>query len=213
MLHSASSIITAAAVAIALPGALAHFTLQTPQTIGFVDLDEHKAPCGGFDINNRDKVTDFPTAGHPIGIISTHPGAVWEIRAALSNETDKEGRLLLPRVRQAGLGAFCWASIQAPAEWAGLDGVIQVSQTAVDGKLFQCAAVKFTDGASAAISRDSCRNTTGTSASFVAEGDNGDASNTEQKPSAAGRAISTALGPGVMAILASTLSRLGWMFL
>jgi len=175
-------------------GAHAHFVLQVPTSLGFDDAKEGTAPCGNLDIKDRSKgVTEWPTGGYPIQIISTHPDAEWEIQAALLNDTGTFKKLV-PRVRQKGLGTFCMPQVPGLAAWKGQDAVFQMIQHAVDGALYQvrepreavllppsssqrcapcsprsqCAAVKFVDGAAGAVP-SSCKNSTDVSAVFLTD--------------------------------------------
>ncbi|KAK6511728.1 hypothetical protein TWF481_000634 [Arthrobotrys musiformis] len=144
------------AVAAALPLANAHFVLQIPTSLGFSDINEVQAPCGGFDIASRNKVTNWPIGGYPIGVVSTHPNAHWQIRAALLENTE-EFVDLIPNIVQDGLGNFCLTRVPGIADWVGKDAVLQVVQRAVDGELYQCAAIKFVEGATASVPGN-CRN-------------------------------------------------------
>lgn len=120
----------------AFPRVHSHFVLQIPPSIGFNDVKEDQEPCGGFDIKSREKVTDWPVAGHPIGVVSTHPGATWQFRAALIEEPENFVDLL-PNLIQDGMGNFCLQSVPGFADWVGRDAVFQMIQTAVDGRLYQ----------------------------------------------------------------------------
>ncbi|KAK6353934.1 hypothetical protein TWF730_008354 [Orbilia blumenaviensis] len=144
-----------------------HFVLQIPSSIGFSDIKESEGPCGGFDITSRSKVTDWPIGGYPVGVVSTHPNAHWQIRAALLENT-QEFVDLIPNIVQDGLGNFCLGTVPGIADWVGKDAVLQVVQTAVDGQLYQCAAIKFVDGAAASIPGN-CRNGSGIVASIDPE--------------------------------------------
>lgn len=114
----------------------AHFVLQVPTSLGFDDANEGTAPCGNFDIAARTSVTEWPVSGYPVQVISTHPGATWQIRAALTNDTSTF-RNLVPDMVQQGLGTFCLPAVPGIADWVGKDAVMQMIQTAVDGKLYQ----------------------------------------------------------------------------
>ncbi|KAF3942010.1 hypothetical protein ABW19_dt0206763 [Dactylella cylindrospora] len=151
-------------IATILPFAAAHFVLQIPTSLGFSDINEVQAPCGGFDIKSRNTVTEWPLGGHPIGVVSTHPNAHWQIRAALLENTD-EFVDLIPDIRQDGMGNFCLRSVPGYADWVGKDAVLQVIQTAVDGQLYQCAAIQFVEG-EAASTPGNCRNATNIVASI-----------------------------------------------
>jgi len=141
-----------------LPLASCHFLLNFPPTIGFDDDKEGTYPCGSFDITSRENVTDYPIGGSPIALVSTHPQATWEFRAALLNDTDNWTNIL-PVILQNGQGDFCPTGITIPSAWEGQDGVIQVVQDAADGFLYQCAAVHFTSG-STTSNPASCLNKT-----------------------------------------------------
>lgn len=131
------SLLTAAlqALALAVP-ATAHFVLQSPSSIGYEDLKEGEAPCGGFDIMKRDPLVEWPVAGLPVALLSTHPAATYRFRAALINDTTKFVNLV-PLLSQSGFGALCLTSMPGIAAWAGLDAVVQITQTATDGDLYQ----------------------------------------------------------------------------
>ncbi|KAK6532629.1 hypothetical protein TWF281_006810 [Arthrobotrys megalospora] len=150
-----------------LPFATAHFLLNSPQTIGFSDDEEGVYPCGSFDATNRKTVTDFPIAGIPISLTSTHPEDTWFFRAALLNDTENWVDLS-PAIAQMGTGDFCSPSVKGPAAWEGEDGVLQIVASAPDGYLFQCAAVKFVGGA-AATAPGNCKNGSRVTASFTDE--------------------------------------------
>ncbi|KAK6504476.1 hypothetical protein TWF506_002671 [Arthrobotrys conoides] len=149
-----------------LPFATAHFLLNTPMSIGFSDDEEGTYPCGNFDVTDRKIVTDFPIAGIPISVTSTHPEDTWFFRVALLNDTEKWVDLL-PAISQRGTGDFCNPRVPGPAAWEGEDGVIQIVASAPDGFLFQCAAVKFIGGS--ASTAGTCKNGTKVSAEFTDE--------------------------------------------
>ncbi|KAK6505856.1 hypothetical protein TWF481_007746 [Arthrobotrys musiformis] len=149
-----------------LPFTAAHFLLNSPATIGFSDDDEGTYPCGSFDATDRKTVTDFPIAGIPIYVTSTHPEDTWFFRAALLNDTENWVDLL-PAISQQGTGDFCNPTVPGPAGWEGEDGVIQIVASAPDGFLFQCAAVKFVGGS--ASTSGSCKNGTKVTAEFTNE--------------------------------------------
>ncbi|KAK6529401.1 hypothetical protein TWF281_008577 [Arthrobotrys megalospora] len=154
-------------VAAVLQSATAHFVLQVPTSLGFSDINEVQAPCGGFDTTSRNKVTNWPIGGHPIGVVTTHPNAHWQIRAALLENT-QEFVDLIPNIIQDGMGNFCLMSVPGIANWVGKDAVLQLVQTAVDGQLYQCAAIKFVEGATASVPGN-CRNGTNIVASIDPE--------------------------------------------
>ncbi|KAL5606753.1 hypothetical protein BROUX41_003142 [Berkeleyomyces rouxiae] len=144
--------------------ASAHFTLTDPESIGFNDDNEGESPCGGFDATSRDNAVDYPSGGLSITVVSTHAAADWTFKAALLNNTNDFQYLIAP-ISQEGLGTFCLQNIPGPAAWAGQEGVVQVSQGASDGALYQCIAVTFTDG-DAASQPSACTNSSGISISW-----------------------------------------------
>ncbi|KAK4987446.1 hypothetical protein LTR66_007591 [Elasticomyces elasticus] len=143
----------------------AHFVLQLPKSLGYNDVLEAQPLCGSFDVASRNTVTDWPIGGSAVSVLSTHPKATWQIRAALANDTGTWTDLI-PSIAGAGLGDFCLPAVPGHAEWVGLDAVLQVTQSAADGTLYQCAAIKFVLG-DAAIIPSSCKNSTGPTASFT----------------------------------------------
>lgn len=91
--------------------AKAHFVLQTPFSLGFDDEQEGVAPCGSFDPTDRSvAVTEWPIAGAPVGVISTHLDVEWEYNAALISDVTNFVPLTL-HLHQTGVGSFCEAQI------------------------------------------------------------------------------------------------------
>ncbi|KAF2475595.1 uncharacterized protein BDR25DRAFT_340289 [Lindgomyces ingoldianus] len=159
----------------------AHFVLQLPPSLGFNDVKEGEGPCGSFSINNRDKVTEWPVGGYPISLLTTHTKAKLTYWTALANSTDKLVDLI-PQMNQMGVGDFCLPTVPGKKEWVGQDAVVQIVQEAADGSLYQCAAVKFTDGDAAAVP-SSCKNSTGVQATFIVS--SGTPSSTKAAPTGA----------------------------
>lgn len=117
----------------------AHFQLRTPVAIGEAhpaDQVEGTGPCGGFDITNRDVVTNWPAKGYPVFMITTHPKVVLEFRAALVNDTNSWVNLI-PPINQYGVYQFCEPSVPGFAPWVGLPVVVQIAQFAPDGINYQ----------------------------------------------------------------------------
>lgn len=114
----------------------AHFVLQIPTSLGFDDDMEGIAPCGGFNITARTNVTSWPIAGGNVGILTVHPSVTWEFKAALSKNLTA-WTSLSPILNQIGVGQFCEPQIPAPQSFAGLDGVLQVTQHGPEGDLYQ----------------------------------------------------------------------------
>lgn len=118
----------------------AHFVLELPTSVGFEDVKAGTPPCGGFDITTRSTVTEWPIAGAPLKVISTHPRSEFTIQAALLPNTTGDSPdfvKLVPIVRQGGLGALCLTAVPGLAAWEGKDAVLQVIQAATDGQNFQ----------------------------------------------------------------------------
>jgi len=148
--------------------ASAHFLLDFPGTAGFDDDNEGIAPCGGFTVDFTKNVTAFHVDGDTVALTSIHPAAQWLFRATLDTTASGNWTNLLPVIAQDALGDFCETNVQVPTAWAGSQGVIQIIQDAVDGILYQCAAVNFTAGAAGSIP-SSCKNVTGLTASFTTD--------------------------------------------
>ena len=125
---------------------LAHFVLQFPPSLGFDDVKEGQGPCGSFSIPSGDdtsvKSTDWPIYGAAVDVLSTHPNALWTYRAALLNATDT-WVTLQSNVTQQGVGDFCLPAVPGKKEWTGLSAVVQVTQNAVDGTLYQVFLLIF----------------------------------------------------------------------
>jgi hypothetical protein len=65
------------------------------------------------------------------------------IRGTLDATASGNWSDLFPVFAEYGLGAFCEASVPAPAGWAGSRGVIQVLQDAEDGVHYQVSLNLF----------------------------------------------------------------------
>ena len=114
-----------------------HFLLNYPATLGFDDDIEGTSPCGGFPVVFNANVTKIPVGGFPIELRSTHPQANWLFRATLDQKEPFNWTNLLPVVDQTGLGDFCIPDFVAPTSFVGHTGLIQITQDAVDGSLYQ----------------------------------------------------------------------------
>ncbi len=121
--------------------AACHFTVTYPETIAqYSDVTEGTAPCGGANITVRNNTVGWPVAGFPVGLLTTHPQATYEIRAALANATD-DWKDMVPKLNQTGgVGYFCLQSVPGVAAWVGQDAVVQITQRAVDGALYQVSS-------------------------------------------------------------------------
>ena len=114
-----------------------HFVLNYPPSLGFDDSVEATGPCGGFPIVFNASDTSVPVDGFTAAMFTTHPQTQWLLRATLSKAEPFNWTNLLPVVDEIGPGNFCLPSLKAPAEFAGKAGLIQVTQAAADGALYQ----------------------------------------------------------------------------
>ena len=118
----------------------AHFVLQIPTDIGFDDDNEPQAPCGSFDPTNRTAgVTDWPSGGSSVQILTTHTQALFQINAALLSDVNNWVPLW-PLVQETGVGTFCWPDVPGIANWVNQDGVLQVVMNGPDGILYQVSS-------------------------------------------------------------------------
>ncbi|KAJ4329471.1 hypothetical protein N0V84_000106 [Fusarium piperis] len=145
---------------------LAHFELRYPESIGFKDDDEGKAPCGGFtpDLSKADTV-DFHVGGEAIAVRSTHQQGNWLFRVTTDEKADGGWEQLFPIVQQSGLGDFCQPQVTVPEKYVGKKGWVNVVSSAVDGLLYQCIAANFVRGRAEPPSE--CRNASSVRASFT----------------------------------------------
>jgi len=121
-----------------LPSTFAHFILNYPPALGpFKDDDEGTGPCGGYDISFSGNVTDTTVGGFSVALTSTHPQANWLYRVTTSTQEPYNWTNILPVVSESGLGAFCLPELTVPPSFVGQQAIIQVSQGAVDGNLYQ----------------------------------------------------------------------------
>ncbi|RSL96121.1 hypothetical protein CDV31_013593 [Fusarium ambrosium] len=175
---------------------LAHFELKYPDSIGFKDDDEDKAPCGGFtpDLSKADLV-DFHVSGEAIAVRSTHQQGNWLFRVTTDEKADGDWEQLFPIVQQSGLGDFCQPQVTVPEKYVGKKGWVNVVSSAVDGLLYQCIAANFVKGKAEPPSE--CRNASSVKAYFTDDealsalvGDNSNSSS--ETGSASGSATSSA---------------------
>lgn len=128
---------TSLLLAAVLPNALGHFLLNYPNSLGFDDDKEGTAPCGGFDITFGSNDTNVTVNGFAVATRTTHPQANWLFRATLSTAEPFNWTNILPVVSESGLGDFCLTDLKVPSDFAGQRGIIQITQAAVDGDLYQ----------------------------------------------------------------------------
>ncbi|RMZ79362.1 hypothetical protein DV738_g3304, partial [Chaetothyriales sp. CBS 135597] len=183
----------------------AHFVLNYPPSLGFDDELEGNEPCGGQDITFADNDTNVPVGGFSISVLSTHPQAQWLFRATLSQEAPFNWTNLLPVVEASGLGNFCPTGLTAPEEFEGQKGVIQVIQGAVDGNLYQCAAVNFVTGVNSTIG-SACTNATGVTATITDQQNFTSSEDTSSSSTASGTASATASSTSSSAATATSSS-------
>jgi hypothetical protein len=113
-----------------------HFLLNYPNSLGFDANNEDSGPCGGFSISFSN-ASDYHVSGDSIALTTLHPQSNFLFRGTLDSTASGNWSSFLPVVGQYGLGAFCEASVAAPAAWAGSNGIIQVIQDAEDGVHYQ----------------------------------------------------------------------------
>ena len=113
-----------------------HFLLNYPTSLGVDDNNENSSPCGGFSPTFT-TASDFHVGGDSIALTTLHPQSNFLIRGTLDATASGNWSDLFPIFAEYGLGAFCEASVAAPAAWAGSRGVIQVLQDAEDGVHYQ----------------------------------------------------------------------------
>jgi len=129
--------------------ASAHFILQYPKSLGFDDDIESTAPCGGFDVSFNASDDSVQVGGFAVSMLSTHPAANWLFRVTLDKQAPFNWTNLLPVVSETGLGQFCLPALQAPSDFAGQPGVVQVIQQGPDGILYQvsrCRMCHYVEG-------------------------------------------------------------------
>ncbi|POR33258.1 Uncharacterized protein TPAR_06545 [Tolypocladium paradoxum] len=132
---------------LALAGrAAAHFQLTYPNSIGFSDDNEDKAPCGGFTPDFSKNVVDFHVGGEALAMVLSHPQCNWLFRVTTDQTAQSGWEQIFPIVMQSGLGAFCQPKVTVPASYVGKKGVVSIVSSAVDGLLYQCVAVNFVTG-------------------------------------------------------------------
>lgn len=117
--------------------AAAHFELLYPKSIGFVDDDEGKAPCGGFTPDFSKDVVDFHVGGEALAMLLVHPQSNWLFRVTADQTAQTGWEQIFPIVMQSGLGNFCEPKVTVPESYVGKKGVVSVVSSAVDGLLYQ----------------------------------------------------------------------------
>ena len=115
----------------------AHFLLNYPQSLGFIDDSEDESPCGGTDIKFQDNDTVIATGGFAVALRSTHPEAQWLYRATTDQQAPFNWTNIVPVIEENGLGDFCLPMLKLPDSFANKTGLIQVIQGAADGELYQ----------------------------------------------------------------------------
>ncbi|KAF2668643.1 hypothetical protein BT63DRAFT_480035 [Microthyrium microscopicum] len=196
----------------------AHFILNYPPNVGFDEDKEPTGPCGGFtaDFSNT---TDFHVGGSSILLTSAHPTITFLYRATTDQTAMGSWQNLLNPVQVNGLGFNCNPLVPAPANFSGKTGLIQVIADSPDGILYQCAAVKFVDGAGPTGGSNGCTNATGVTMSYVTDsklnvGSNsssvsGSASSTT--PSAAASSTKSSAGTTVVPMTYGAVGTVAWI--
>lgn len=122
--------------------AQSHFVLNYPISLGFDDDTELSAPCGGFDVVFADNDTSVQVGGFAVGVRSTHLAAGFLFRATISQTAPYNWINLLTVVSETGLGEICLPALNAPSEFAGQKGLVQVIQDGPDGMLYQVSMIR-----------------------------------------------------------------------
>nr|OQO17042.1 hypothetical protein B0A51_15065 [Rachicladosporium sp. CCFEE 5018] len=190
---------------LALAGAsTAHFVLNWPPTAGFIDDSESTGPCGGAVVTVNSSAPEVQVDRFAIQVLSTHPQGQWQFRATTDTQEPYNWTEIVPEVDTEGAGIFCLNYMSAPTSFAGSKGIIQVTDTSVDGVLYQCAPVSFTTGSNATLG-ETCKNQSST---FTASWTSGNslASNASESGSASGGASSTMASMSGMETASATAS-------
>ncbi|CZT19970.1 uncharacterized protein RCC_05827 [Ramularia collo-cygni] len=185
--------------------AAAHFQLKYPAA-GFDDDLEGTGPCGG--------VTPVVDSGSPeitvdqfaVQIFTSHPMGNFSFFATTNVAEPYNFTEIVPSVKTTGAGDFCLTSISLPSDWAGKQGILQVVDQGPDGVLYQCAPVRFVEGANSTAG-PSCKNASSFAAEWTSATTTGEETNTTS--SSAGAATSTPAGAGA-ALKAGVGSVLGF---
>ncbi|KAM5351115.1 hypothetical protein ACJ41O_003838 [Fusarium nematophilum] len=150
---------------------IAHFELRYPESIGFSDDEEDKAPCGGFtpDLSDSSSLVDFHVGGEAIAVRSTHQQGNWLFRVTTDEDAEGPWEQIFPIVQQSGLGDFCQPQVTVPDKYVGKKGVVSVVSSAVDGLLYQCVAANFVKGQADPPSE--CKNSSSVKAYFTDDDD------------------------------------------
>lgn len=136
----------------------AHFELKYPDSIGFSDDNEDKAPCGGFTPDFSGDLVDFHVGGEALAMRLTHQQSNWLFRITTDEKAESGWEQIFPIVQQSGLGDFCEPSVTVPEKYIGKKGVVSIVSSAVDGLLYQVGLFRYhRRGESANISLLVCR--------------------------------------------------------
>lgn len=120
-----------------------HFVLELPTSLGYNGALEATAPCDTFDPTVRTTVTNWPTGGSAIAFITTHPSVTWIYKVALISNLSTWVPLTRTLNQTSGTGFFCEPQVPRFFAWIGLPAVLQVTQNAPDGTLYQVRYPKF----------------------------------------------------------------------
>lgn len=121
-----------------LPTAFGHFLLNYPDPLGpFDDDNEPNSPCGGYDLSFSGNVTNVSVSGFSIASRTTHPQGSWLFRYTTTITEPYNWTNILPVVSQSGIGDFCLPALTVPDSLVGKQAIIQVTDDAVDGLLYQ----------------------------------------------------------------------------
>ncbi|KAE9975339.1 hypothetical protein EG328_003239 [Venturia inaequalis] len=177
--------------------ALAHFRTVYPPARGFDETTIVNFPCGGFNTANTNRTPVPLTGAFPIQLSMEHTSVKGAVYMSLGNDPQSAYSIQLRNTfQETGPDNFCIGGLTIPSNLnitAGTNATIQVVTNGdPNGGLYQCSDVTFTDTALGSSDYSAhCTNSTGVSASFIANSPpNGTASTTGASGSAS--AVSTA---------------------
>lgn len=116
----------------------AHYGLSHPKPLGSSAANQDDGPCGGYSVNENTPVTDFYVDGDSVAYSSSHPQVKVLYRVVEGTKADGDDldwSPIYPIIEQNGAGDFC-IPVTAPRSYVGKRGILQVIQTAVDGRLY-----------------------------------------------------------------------------
>jgi hypothetical protein len=113
------------------------FILVKPNTLGYIEANETKGPCGGVeDTAFLGEATNHPIAGLAFAMWTGQVESLWRFKAALVSDLDNWVELQRP-VAQLGYGHWCLPSVPGVEEWVGQEAIVQVKQFFNDVNKYQ----------------------------------------------------------------------------